>query len=140
MKQSHDNHDHDDVDVIAGVGGVGDGLYNVKVEGKPRKGVPADHLAPFFKLDEKVLYTPASANSNGASSAKNKAPKQVPGRIISVDVSIWPPSYVFKEANSKTERDTEGGRVISEELAQARDYEGGGGGQGTKGEEAKRGK
>ena len=33
---------------------TGEGLYTVKVDGKPRKSVPASHMAPFFKLDEKV--------------------------------------------------------------------------------------
>ena len=43
----------------------------------------------------------------------------VPARITSVDVSIWPPSYVIKEDGAKTERDTEGGRIIAEVLSQA---------------------
>ena len=65
-----------------------------------------------------VMYTPSSQQGAGGGGAggknANKPVKQVPGRITSVDVSIWPPSYVVKEDNSKAERDTEGGRVISE--------------------------
>ena len=70
---------------------------------------------------EVVMYTPSSqqdaaaaASGGGGGKNANKPVKQVPGRITSVDVSIWPPSYVVKEDNSKAERDTEGGRVISE--------------------------
>ena len=93
----------------------GDGTYNVRVHRLPHKSVPASSLAPFFLLDEAVVYTPKETGG------KNK-PAQVAAKVTSIDVSIWPPAFVIKEDSDNgkgKERDTEGGRIISAVLAAA---------------------
>jgi hypothetical protein len=74
------------------------------------------HLAPFFALDERVMYSPKpqQQQQGGANNKKPPVVKQVPGRITSVDASMWPPSYMFCGDASTSHRDTEGGRLIAE--------------------------
>jgi len=56
------HHSHRDAAMTQVLAVSGDGLYSIKVNGKPRKAVPGDHLAPLFKLDEKVMYTEGGAS------------------------------------------------------------------------------
>ena len=74
---------------------MGDGLYTIKVERETRKSVPAAHLAPFYKLDEAVMYAPVLPSSHGGGGGGgggNKPkpkPHLLPARVTSVDNSIW---------------------------------------------------
>ena len=93
----------------------GDGMYTVKVNGKPRTSVPSAHLARRFDDGERVLYNP---DGKIETSRKDKTrPKGIVAVVTHVDASLWPPTYMITEVGKTGHRETEGGRLVAESLA-----------------------